>query len=387
MRKTWMISVVLVLLAGFLLGGSLVAENTGTPLLSGLLGTETTEKASSTVPINTASAIASLPMGVADIAEKAGPAVVNIEARIKVSTGMSDPFMNDPFFRQFFGGNLPTFPQSRYEKGIGTGFIISSDGYIVTNQHVVNNAEEVMVKLTEREKSIPAKVVGQDYELDLAVLKIEGENYPTIPMGDSDKMRVGDWVVAIGQPYGLDHTVTTGVVSAKGRPITIEDRNYKNLIQTDAAINPGNSGGPLLNMAGQVIAINTAVNAQAQGIGFAIPINTAKNVLTELMNGQKVIRPYMGIRMVDLDEQICSELGLPANTRGAVVVEVVAGSPAARGGLQSLDVIQKLDSTEITSATGVQSFIEQKKVGDKLKIQVLRQGKNITLNVTLIAKP
>jgi len=387
MKKTWIVTIVVVLLAGFLLGGSIVAENSGVSLLSGLLGTGVSEPVQNLDPLKTASATTALPMGVADIAEKAGPAVVNVEARIKVSTGMSDPFMNDPFFREFFGRSMPIYPESRYEKGIGTGFIISADGYIITNQHVINNADQITVKLTGKKQSLPARVVGQDYELDLAVLKIEGEGYPTLPMGDSDKMRVGDWVVAIGQPYGLDHTVTTGVVSAKGRPITIQDRNYKNLIQTDAAINPGNSGGPLLNMRGQVIAINTAVNAQAQGIGFAIPINTAKGVLQELMNGQKVVRPYMGIRMLDLNEEVCTELRLPSDTQGAVIVEVVTGSPAARGGLRSMDVIQKLDGKAITSGSDVQAAVERKKVGEKLNVEVLRQGKKLTLDLTLAAKP
>ena len=387
MKKTWIVTIVVILLAGFLLGGSIVAQNSGVPLLTGLLGTGESEPVQNVAPLKTASATAALPMGVADIAEKAGPAVVNVEARIKVSTGMSDPFLNDPFFREFFGRSMPIYPESRYEKGIGTGFIISADGYIITNQHVINNADQITVKLTGKKQSLPARVVGQDYELDLAVLKIEGEGYPTLPMGDSDKMRVGDWVVAIGQPYGLDHTVTTGVVSAKGRPVTIQDRNYKNLIQTDAAINPGNSGGPLLNMGGQVIAINTAVNAQAQGIGFAIPINTAKGVLQELMNGQKVVRPYMGIRMLDLDEEVCAELRLPADTQGAVIVEIVAGSPAARGGLRSMDVIQKLDGKAITSGSDVQAAVERKKVGEKLSVEVLRQGKKLTLNLTLAAKP
>lgn len=387
MKKTWVVTIVVVLLAGFLLGGSIVAENTGTSLLSGLFGTNSDKTIENKAPVNTASAAASLPMGVADIAEKAGPAVVNVEARIKVSSGMADPFMNDPFFREFFGGSMPMLPQSRYEKGIGTGFIISADGYIITNQHVIDNADQITVKLTGKKQGIPARVVGQDYELDLAVLKIDGQEYPTIPLGDSEKMRVGDWVVAIGQPYGLDHTVTTGVVSAKGRPISIQDRNYKNLIQTDAAINPGNSGGPLLNMRGQVIAINTAVNAQAQGIGFAIPINTAKGVLQELMNGQKVVRPYMGIRMVDLDQEVCNELGLPADTEGAVIVEVISGSPAAKGGLRSADVIQKLDGKGITSGSDVQSVVERKKVGEKLSVELLRQGKRLTLDLTLAAKP
>lgn len=387
MKKNRIVTIVAILLVGFLLGGSIVAHNSGVPLLSGLFGTGAGNPVKNVEPLKTASANAALPMGIADIAEKAGPAIVNIEVRIKVSTGMSDPFLNDPFFREFFGKNMPVYPESRYEKGIGTGFIISADGYIITNQHVINNADQITVKLTGKKQSLPARVVGQDYELDLAVLKIEGEGYPTLPMGDSDKMRVGDWVVAIGQPYGLDHTVTAGVVSAKGRPITIEDRNYKNLIQTDAAINPGNSGGPLLNLQGQVIAINTAVSAQAQGIGFAIPINTAKGVLQELMNGQKFVRPYMGIRMLDLDEQVCAELGLPSDTQGAVIVEVITGSPAARGGLRNMDVIQKLDGKMVTSGSDVQAAVERKKVGEKLVVEVLRQGKKLTLTLTLAAKP
>jgi S1-C subfamily serine protease len=229
--------------------------------------------------------------------------------------------------------------------------------------------------------------VGQDSELDLAVLKIDGSGYPTVPLGDSNKMRVGDAVVAIGEPYGLDHTVTTGVVSAKGRPITIEDRNYKNLIQTDAAINPGNSGGPLLNMNGQVIAINTAVNSEAQGIGFAIPINTAKSVLNDLMKGVKITRAYMGIRMTDVDQSVIDQLQLPSGTKGVVLVEVVSNGPASQAGLKNYDVIVKLDGKSVSSASEVQTLVENKKVGNRMRVEVIRQGKHITIPVILQAKP
>jgi len=323
--------------------------------------------------------------GVADLVEKTAPAVVNVETRVKVSNGLDDLYFNDPFFREFFGNRLQQTPQ--YETGIGTGFIISKDGYIITNQHVVNGATQITVKLAGNKTSLPARLVGQDYELDLAVLKIDGNSYPTLPLGDSNKMRVGDFVVAIGEPYGLDHTVTTGVVSAKGRPITIQDRNYKNLIQTDAAINPGNSGGPLLNLSGQVIGINTAVNESAQGIGFAIPINTAKDVLQELMNGQKVIRPYIGISMSDVDESVIQQLGLPSGSQGVVILQVSAGSPAAKAGLRSGDLITQIAGKTITGSSQVQNMVEDSQVGDKLSVVVNRQGKSLTLTIILQAKP
>jgi len=302
-----------------------------------------------------------------------------------VSNGLNDLYFNDPFFRQFFGNRIQQAPQ--YETGIGTGFIISQDGYILTNQHVIDGADQIAVKLSGSSKGVSARLVGQDYELDLAVLKIDGNSYSTLPLGDSDKMRVGDFVVAIGEPYGLDNTVTTGVVSAKGRPVTIQDRNYKNLIQTDAAINPGNSGGPLLNLSGQVIGINTAVNESAQGIGFAIPINTAKGVLQDLMNGQKVVRPYMGISMSDLNDSIIQQLGLAANTKGVLILQIASGSPAANAGLKSMDIITQIDGKSITLSSEVQTLVEKSKVGQKLAVNVLRQGKALNLNVTLQAKP
>lgn len=377
------------LLIGFMIGGAVVAQGAGISLPELLHNNTAGVVAAATdtavAPDSTAT-VTGAPVGVADIVEKAGPAVVNVEAKVKVSSSQNQMF-NDPLFRQFFGQDFQVVPQDRYETGIGTGFLITQDGYIITNQHVVNNAESVSVTMTGQKDKIPATVVGQDYELDLAVLKISGSNYPTLPLGDSDKMRVGDGVIAIGEPYGLDHTVTTGVVSAKGRPITIEDRNYKNLIQTDAAINPGNSGGPLLNLQGEVIAINTAVNASAQGIGFAIPINTAQGVLQQLMKGEKVIRPYMGIRMTDVTDDVIQQLRLSAGAKGALVMEAVSGSPAAKAGIAYLDIIQKIDGEVMQSADDVQKAIEGKKVGQTISVQLLRQGKSLTLSVVLQAKP
>lgn len=384
--KKWIMNLTIVLVIGFLLGGAVVAKNSGTSFLSALWGDKQNTSQAATQNNTTVSATAGT-AGVADMVEKAGPAVVNIETQVKVSSGFDNSYFNDPFFRQFFGNRMQIAPQTQYETGIGTGFIFSSDGYIVTNQHVIDNADTIKVTLSGKKNSVSAQVVGQDYDLDLAVLKIDGSGYPTVPLGNSDKMRVGDAVVAIGEPYGLDHTVTTGVVSAKGRPVTIQDRNYKNLIQTDAAINPGNSGGPLLNMNGQVIAINTAVNSQAQGIGFAIPINTAKSVLDDLMKGIKITRAYMGIRMTDVDENVINQLQLPSGTQGVAVVEVIANSPASQAGLKNYDVIVKLDGKAVTSASEVQSAVEGKKVGYRMQVEVIRQAKHITVPVILQAKP
>jgi len=380
MKKGQYILLSLVLLCGFILGGAVVAKNMNVDLMSAITGSKTANNLP--VPVIAASAPTS---GVADLVEKTAPAVVNVETRVKVNNGLDDLYFNDPFFRQFFGNRIQQTPQ--YETGIGTGFIISKDGYIITNQHVVDGTDQITVKLAGNKSGLPARLVGQDYELDLAVLKIEGDSYPTLPLGDSNKMRVGDYVIAIGEPYGLDHTVTTGVVSAKGRPITIQDRNYKNLIQTDAAINPGNSGGPLINLSGQVIGINTAVNESAQGIGFAIPINTAKDVLQELMNGQKVIRPYMGIAMSDIDESVIERLSLPSGSQGVVVIQVTSGSPAAIAGLKTMDIISQIDGKKITASIDVQNLVENSKVGQKLKVTVLREGKTLNLSVTLQAKP
>lgn len=267
MRKTTIIMVLLVAIISFLGGGWYQSISMSDPDGSNTL----VEQAGNTAVAGPLS----LYNNVADIVAQAGPAVVYIEA----SGNAAFP---DQYFR-FYGFNLPQHTQ----KATGTGFIIQANGYILTNQHVIEGANQINVKVQNHESSYPAKVVGEDRNLDLAVLKIDADNLPILALGDSDLMRSGDPVIAIGNPLGLDHSVTTGVVSAKGRPITVGDRNYTNLIQTDAAINSGNSGGPLINMAGQAIAINTAVSTQGQGIGFAIPINTAKKKMDELISTGK----------------------------------------------------------------------------------------------------
>jgi serine protease Do len=385
------ISKILILFViAFVLGGVFVADQQGTSLWAVLTGDEkppivemdkTEDNITASLPLDQGA------MTVAEIVEKASPAVVNIKAKVQVSSMADNPFFNDPFFRQFFGDQFRYDTSPRYETGIGTGFLITKDGYILTNQHVIENAASVTVQLNGKNDEIPARVVGQDRELDLAVLKIEGDNYPVLKLGDSDKMKVGEWVIAIGQPYGLDHTVTAGVISATGRPITIEDRNYKNLIQTDAAINPGNSGGPLLNLRGEVIAINTAVNAQAQGIGFAIPTSTVSEVLKDLINGNVILRPFLGISMTDVNDEIRAEFGLSSDTQGVLVVEVVGGSAAAQAGVAKLDIITAIDGTKIKSSTQLQEIVAGHKVGDKITLEIIRQGNPTTLSAALQAKP
>lgn len=308
-----------------------------------------------------------------DIVEKTSPAVVLIETTVQKKYRNYDPFFNDPFFRDFFGNQFPFENRTEISRGMGSGFIISRDGYILTNEHVVNGATKIEVVLAKGRK-VPAKLMGSDFELDLAVLKIEaGNNLPYLEMGDTDKVRVGDWAIAIGNPHGLDHTVTVGVISAKGRPVTIQDRNYKNLLQTDASINPGNSGGPLLNMQGQVVGINTAVNATAQGIGFAIPTSTVKPVLDTLMHKGKVSHPWFGVYIQPVTDEIAEYLGME-KARGIIISDTVGGGPADKAGLARGDVILEIDKQKINTTKDLTSMVEKMKVGQKTLVLILRNG-------------
>ncbi|MGE5508766.1 MAG: trypsin-like peptidase domain-containing protein [Chitinophagales bacterium] len=324
------------------------------------------------------------PNSVADVAERVAPAVVKIETTYKFSARsqmQGNPFLNDPFFRQFFGD----FPDTNEERqGLGSGFIFDAkEGYILTNDHVVRGADSIQVKIKDLDQPVKAKVIGSDQALDLAVLKVDagGKKLPEVQLGDSARLRVGEWVVAIGDPYGMDWTVTAGVVSAKGRPLTIADdngrpRRYRDLIQTDAAINPGNSGGPLLNLAGQVVGINTAVNAAAQGIGFAIPINTAKEVLRDLIDHGKVARSYLGVQIQDLGQDAIDALELQGAKKGVgvLVMDVVPGSPAEKAGLQRYDVVLEINRDKVNSADQFVNAIRKLKIGSTAALLVLRDG-------------
>ncbi|KJS67205.1 MAG: peptidase S1 [Peptococcaceae bacterium BICA1-7] len=369
------------IIAAFVLGVSLAsAAFYFMPILPSLAesGNATAIQASTAIPgVN--------PVGsgsIADIVDKTSPAVVEI--RTTTQSGSSrDPFASDPFFRQFFGNRIPFDSGPRTSVGMGSGFIISEDGYILTNDHVVEGATQIEVIMTGKDQPIPAKLVGSDAELDLAVLKISGQNdLPTLQLGDSNSVRVGEWAIAIGNPQGLDHTVTVGVISAKGRPITVENKQYKNLLQTDASINPGNSGGPLLNMSGQVIGINTAVNASAQGIGFAIPTSTVKPVLDTLINNGKISRPWLGVYIQSLNREIADYLKLD-RTEGALVTSVVEGGPAAAAGIVEGDVITEIDHQSVATPGDLTGLVEKMKPDQKVVAVVYREGKKMLINLVI----
>ncbi len=314
-----------------------------------------------------------------ELAEKASPAVVNIST-IKVVNvskrlkkffspfGENDPF--NEFFKKFFE-EVP--PSKRKEHALGSGFIISPDGYIVTNNHVVSKADEITVILKGGKRSFKAKIIGTDPETDIALLKIDvKEKLPYLKFGDSDKIYPGDWVIAIGNPFGLDHTVTAGIISAKGRVIGAGP--YDNFLQTDASINPGNSGGPLLNMKGEVIGINTAIVASGQGIGFAIPSNMAKRVIEQLKKYKKVKRGWLGVTIQDVDENTAKALGLK-EPKGALVASVLKGQPAQKAGIKVGDVIIAVNDKPVANSHDLTRKIGMLKPHSKVKITVWRNGK------------
>ncbi|NTW05031.1 MAG: PDZ domain-containing protein [Peptococcaceae bacterium] len=323
------------------------------------------------------------PSFIADVVDKTSPAVVLVSTMVPSRASYEDPFFNDPFFKQFFGDSIPRDREQRYIQGMGSGFIISKDGYILTNEHVVSGSTGIEIFMAGSDKAIPAKLVGSDYELDLAVLKISVEKaLPFLELGDSDSVRVGEWTIAIGNPQGLDHTVTVGVISAKGRPITVDNKQYKNLLQTDASINPGNSGGPLINGRGQVIGINTAVSASGQGIGFAIPTSTVKPVLDTLINNGKITHPWLGIYIQPMNQEIASRYNFSVNT-GALVTSLVDGGPAGRAGIIQGDIIVEINKVRISNTEDLTSLISKTKPGDRAQITVNRKGKSLKIPVII----
>ncbi len=333
----------------------------------------------------------------ASIVKKVEPAVVFVQVSKTIKGGgpggmAGDPFglFNDPFFQRFFG---PQFqprqrqPRQFKQRGAGSGFIITSDGYIMTNNHVVGEADEIDVKLSDGRK-FKAKVIGTDPKSDVAVIKIDAKQLPTIPLGDSEKLEVGEWVLAIGNPFGLAHTVTVGVVSAKGRShLGIND--YEDFIQTDAAINPGNSGGPLINIHGEVIGMNTAIFSRSggsMGIGFAIPINMAKAVKNQLIKNGKVVRGWLGVIIQDIDENLAESFGLKSS-EGVLVAEVSPDSPAAKGGLKQGDVILKLNGKTVNDVGELRNKIALTSPGTTVKFDILRDGKKKAIKVKIGEQP
>lgn len=323
--------------------------------------------------------------------EKVGPAVVRINATRKVVNQIPEAF-NNPLFRRFFGDERQ-IPEERVERGTGSGFILSQDGHLLTNAHVVADTDTVQVTLKDG-RSFEGKVIGTDRVTDVAVIKIKATNLPMVKLGNSKNLVPGEWAIAIGNPLGLDNTVTVGIISAMDRSsaqVGVPDKRV-NFIQTDAAINPGNSGGPLLNAQGEVIGVNTAIRADAQGLGFAIPIETAARVANQLFSKGRVEHPFLGIQMVDLTSAIKAEINQETNLNikqniGVLIVRVIENSPSARAGLREGDVIQKINGRAVKKAADVQERVEATTVGTVLEMEVNRKGQIEILKVTPGAFP
>lgn len=321
------------------------------------------------------------------VVEKVGPAVVRIDSSRTVTRQNSEMF-RDPLFGQFFGSELPRQRQ-QIQRGSGSGFIISADGRILTNAHVVDGADTVSVTLKDG-RQYQGQVLGKDTVTDVAIVKISANQLPTVALGNSESLKPGEWAIAIGNPLGLDNTVTTGIISATGRSssaVGVPDKRVS-FIQTDAAINPGNSGGPLLNARGQVIGMNTAIIGGAQGLGFAIPINTANRISQQLIATGKVEHPYLGVQMVELTPELKQTINNSPNSgltveedSGVLVAKVMPNSPAAKAGLRVGDVIQQIDGKTVTNAQSVQQAVENSSVGSQIQVGVSRNGR--TLNVAV----
>jgi S1-C subfamily serine protease len=324
---------------------------------------------------------------IAVAAQKVGPAVVRIDATRQVSDQMGES-LEHPFFRRFFGNDLP-IPREHTERGTGSGFILSPDGQLLTNAHVVDGTKEVKVTLKDGQV-YRGKVLGTDPMTDVAVVKIEATDLPTVDIGNAEQLNPGEWAIAIGNPLGLDNTVTVGIISALGRSsseVGVPDKRVR-FIQTDAAINPGNSGGPLLNAQGEVIGINTAIPADAQGLGFAIPIETAQRVANQLLTNGKAAHPYLGIHMITLNPELRKELNQEqqlgfqvAENEGVLVVRVVNDSPAQKAGFKPGDIILKVGGQAVTKAVEVQEQVELSSIGETLSVEIIRNGQPKTLKV------
>jgi len=327
------------------------------------------------------------PNSIADIAEKAAPAVVNIDTTPAAGSASKligrDLPPNTPLRINGRDIKIQDLEKllNKMNMGSGTGFVVRDNGYIVTNNHVVANAGKIEVSF-QNGKSYDATVVGTDSFSDLAVLKIDGKNLPILDFGNSSKVRPGEFSIAIGSPMGFKHTVTFGIISAVGRDVRDINGNI-NFLQTDAAINRGNSGGPLINMKGEVIGVNTAIITKqaAQNIGFAIPADIAKNVIDDLIKDKMVHRPWIGIAMAEVTEHVAESLNLPPDTKGVAVGEVFKGSPAGQGGIVSKDVIQKMDGKSVQSPKEVRDYILSRKVNSDIKVNLLRDGRAMEVSI------
>src|SRR5881296_3006493 len=311
---------------------------------------------------------------VVEAVEKASPAVVNVSTeQIVEQRGSPFPFPQDPFFEEFFRDFVDPRPRRFKTTSLGSGVIVAADGTIMTNVHVIERASRVRVTLNDQ-REFDATLVGADADADIAVLRVKaGGDLPHIPFGTSTDLMIGETVIAIGNPFGLSHTVTTGVVSAVGRSLRDEERTYTDFIQTDASINPGNSGGPLLNIKGELVGINTAIYGKAQGIGFAIPVDRARRVMKDLVSYGEVHRPWIGVLVQDLTPELAQHFG---TRHGVVVAEVEAKSPAAGAGLDRGDAIVKVDGRDVASREEFEQRVGDHAEGDRLTLTLRREGRD-----------
>jgi serine protease Do len=333
------------------------------------------------------SAARMIPDNFSTLAEQVGPAVVNIQVEKTAAPadtrqpGEGNPF-GDERFKEFFGRQMP--PQERRQGGVGTGFIIDKNGFIITNNHVVEGADSIKVKLKD-EREFDAKVIGRDPQTDLALIKIDAKgDLPVASLGRSADLKVGEWVLAVGSPFGLEQTVTAGIVSAKGR--AIGSGPYDDFIQTDASINPGNSGGPLVNLDGEVVGINTAIVAHGQGIGFAIPIDMATKVVAQLRDNGEVTRGWLGVNIQDLKGELADYYGAKSG-EGVLVTEVVPGNPAEQAGIKAKDIITAVNGEKVKSSRELTAKAATLAVGETTKITLLRDGKERTVDVKVAKRP
>ncbi len=324
----------------------------------------------------------------ADLVMRVSPAVVTIRSTERARAPQQFPFMDDPTFREFFGDRFPQQQPSQKVQGVGSGVIVNPDGYILTNHHVVDGALDIRVEMTDS-RTFSAKLVGSDPPSDLAVLKVDAQSLPTLSLGDSDKVRVGDFVLALGNPLGIGQTVTSGIVSAKGRATGLSDGSFEDFLQTDAAINRGNSGGALVNTSGELIGINSQILSPSGGnigIGFAIPSNMARVVMDQLLKTGKVRRGMIGVTIQSVDADLAASLNLPA-ARGAIVTSVSAGGPAEKAGVRRGDVITAVNNQTVADTNGLRNLVASMPPGSNVTLTVFRSGRDQNFQATLAELP
>jgi serine protease Do len=380
-KKSLYVSAAVVLVLGVFVG----------LVLSSHLGIMSTIPAKSQLSPKSVDILTQLSDAQSEVAAVATPSVVNISTTRMIKSREEAPFdlFDDPFFRRFFGDQFPhpNVPKEHKEQSLGSGVIVSDDGYIVTNNHVIEKAQEIKVLLSNK-KDYTAKLIGADPKTDIAVIKIDARGLPALPWGDSNKLKVGEIVFAIGNPFGLNQTVTMGIISAVGRA-NVGIADYEDFIQTDAAINPGNSGGAMINTRGELIGINTAILSRTggyQGIGFAVPSSMARQVIDSLVKYRKVVRGWLGVSIQDVTSDLAEEFSV-RDLKGALVSGVMKGSPAEKAGIKQGDVILQFNGKTIEDTGHLRNMVSQTPVGSRVKVAVLRQKKELELEVVIAELP